>query len=260
MSGETEPREWPAALDTDSRPCRLFSGFYLRLWLILVFTWLLPDRFAIDGAWCVFSGRSFDLVARQSKVYNEDRPSTDAGYAMAMVINEAAAPERANGAVPPLEQGDRLTRVEFERRYEAMRHLKKAELIEGRVYVPPPVKPPHGRPHARMTTWLGNYEAATPGVASSTNTTVRFDEDNEPRPDVLLAIEPSCGGQSHVDEDGYLPAIRARVSRVARARRGDRLVSTGGGELPAAAARRFGHCEKRRLSRTLARRGGDAQG
>jgi hypothetical protein len=34
-------------------------------------------------------------------------------------------------AVPPLEPGDRLTRDEFERRYEAMPELKKAELIEG---------------------------------------------------------------------------------------------------------------------------------
>lgn len=123
---------------------------------------------------------------------------------MATFINEAAALERANGFVPPLEQGDRLTRVEFERRYEAMPHLKKAELIEGRVYMPSPVKPPHGRPHSRMTGWLLVYEAATPGVASSANTTVRLDEDNEPQPDVLLAIEPSYGGQSHVDEDGYL--------------------------------------------------------
>jgi Uma2 family endonuclease len=123
---------------------------------------------------------------------------------MAIVSNETARLQRAKEAIPPLEQGDRLTRVEFERRYEAMPELKKAELIEGRVYMPSPVKPPHGRPHARMTTWLGLYEAATPGVASSTNTTVRFDEDNEPQPDVLLAIEPSYGGHSHVDEDGYL--------------------------------------------------------
>jgi Uma2 family endonuclease len=123
---------------------------------------------------------------------------------MAIVINEAAALERPKEAIAPLEQGDRLTRVEFERRYEALRDLKKAELIEGRVYMASPVKPPHGRPHARTTGWLLVYEAATAGVASSTNTTVRFDGDNEPQPDVLLAIEPSYGGQSHVDEDGYL--------------------------------------------------------
>lgn len=121
---------------------------------------------------------------------------------MAIVINEAAALERAKVAIPPLEQGDRLTRVEFERRYEAVPHLKKAELIEGRVYIPPPVKPSHGRSHARITGWLGIYEAATPGVASSINTTVRFDEDNEPQPDVLLAIEPSYGGQSQERHEG----------------------------------------------------------
>ncbi len=33
--------------------------------------------------------------------------------------------------IPPLENGDRLTQAEFERRYSAMSHLKKAELIEG---------------------------------------------------------------------------------------------------------------------------------
>lgn len=32
---------------------------------------------------------------------------------------------------PPLQQGDMLTRSEFERRYAAMPHLKKAELIDG---------------------------------------------------------------------------------------------------------------------------------
>jgi hypothetical protein len=38
-------------------------------------------------------------------------------------------PTAAPGFGPPLEPGDRLTRAEFERRYDAMPHLKKAELI-----------------------------------------------------------------------------------------------------------------------------------
>lgn len=33
--------------------------------------------------------------------------------------------------IPPLENGDKLTRTEFERRYHAMPDHKKAELIEG---------------------------------------------------------------------------------------------------------------------------------
>lgn len=32
--------------------------------------------------------------------------------------------------LPPLENGDRLTRDEFERRYQAMQNVKKAELID----------------------------------------------------------------------------------------------------------------------------------
>lgn len=60
--------------------------------------------------------------------------------------------------VPPLENGDRLTRFEFERRYNAMPKLKKAELIEGTVYMASPLRfEPHAEPHARVITWLGVY-------------------------------------------------------------------------------------------------------
>ena len=55
------------------------------------------------------------------------------------------APAPTGEAVPPLQQGDRLTRTEFERRYDAVPDLKKAELIEGTVSMPSPVtivKPP----------------------------------------------------------------------------------------------------------------------
>lgn len=37
--------------------------------------------------------------------------------------------------IPPLENGDYLSRSEFERRYSAMPEVKKAELIEGIVYM-----------------------------------------------------------------------------------------------------------------------------
>jgi hypothetical protein len=39
--------------------------------------------------------------------------------------NRPAEPVDRDGVMPPLESGDRLTRDEFERRYEAMPHLKK---------------------------------------------------------------------------------------------------------------------------------------
>jgi len=93
---------------------------------------------------------------------------------------------------PPLEPGDRLTRAEFERRYEAMPKLKKAELIEGVVYMPAPRRVRrHGRPSRHLSTWLGTYEAATPGVLGADNTTIRLDLDNEPQPDQVLFIDPA---------------------------------------------------------------------
>jgi hypothetical protein len=86
-----------------------------------------------------------------------------------------------NSAVPPLENGDRLTRAEVERRYEAMPHLKKAELIEGVVYVPSPVRYlQHGVPHAQLIGWLIQYAAHTPGIEVGDNSSIRLDLDNEP--------------------------------------------------------------------------------
>src|ERR687883_15145 len=90
-------------------------------------------------------------------------------------------------AVPFLESGDHLSRAEFERRYEARPDLKKAELIEGVVYVGSPVRiDVHGKPHGLAIGWLAIYTAATPGVELGDNSTVRLDLENEPQPDALL--------------------------------------------------------------------------
>ncbi len=106
--------------------------------------------------------------------------------------------------IPPLRPGDRLSRDEFERRYEAMPEVKKAELIEGVVYMPSPVSTPsHGAPHAKLIGWLIAYEAQTPGVQVADNATVRLDWDNEPQPDAFLRILPQHGGQTR-DEDKYV--------------------------------------------------------
>lgn len=72
--------------------------------------------------------------------------------------------------MPPLENGDRLTRLEFERRYQAMPQIKKAELIEGVVYMGSPLRfQAQAQPHFLMTGWrhtkrqpLGWWEAITP--------------------------------------------------------------------------------------------------
>jgi len=108
-------------------------------------------------------------------------------------------------SVPPLEPGDRMTRVEFERRYEAMPHIKKAELIEGVVYMPSPVRlNRHGNPHGHLIAWMVVYEAHTPHVIAADNTTTRLDMDNEPQPDGMLLIDPAFGGQATIAEDDYV--------------------------------------------------------
>ncbi|MBI4769202.1 MAG: Uma2 family endonuclease [Chloroflexi bacterium] len=117
---------------------------------------------------------------------------------------------------PLLEPGDRLTRTEFERRYDAMPNLKKAELIEGVVYMPSPARyRSHGKPHVHIITWLGHYCVATPGVEASDNATVRLDMDNEPQPDVLLRIEPAAGGHSQVSADDYVEGAPELIVEIA---------------------------------------------
>lgn len=118
--------------------------------------------------------------------------------------------------VPHVESGDHLTRPDFERRYQAMPHIKKAELIEGVVYVASPVRiANHGRPHAQIIGWLLVYSAATPGVDLADNATVRLDINNEPQPDALLRLEPEVGGNSHISEDDYLEGAPELIAEIA---------------------------------------------
>jgi Uma2 family endonuclease len=121
-----------------------------------------------------------------------------------------------DGSLPALENGDRLTRTEFERRYGAMPDLKKAELIEGIVYVPSPVRHrQHGSPHAHLIIWLGQYVAHTPGIDVGDNSSVRLDLDNEPQPDALLFVDPACGGQVRLSADGIIKGAPELVAEVA---------------------------------------------
>jgi Uma2 family endonuclease len=118
--------------------------------------------------------------------------------------------------IPPLENGDRLTRQEFERRYTVMPDGLKAELIEGVVYMAAAVRAmSHGNPHALMVAWLGSYHAATPGTFIADNSTVRLDLDNEPQPDILLCLDAAAGGQSRISEDDYIEGAPELVVEIA---------------------------------------------
>ena len=70
-----------------------------------------------------------------------------------------------------------------------MPQLKKAELIEGKVFMASPVPiVSHGRPHGSS---------------------------NESQPDGLLRLEPEVGGTSYISEDGYVEGAPELIVEVA---------------------------------------------
>ena len=118
--------------------------------------------------------------------------------------------------IPLLENGDRLTRHEFERRYTAMPDNRKAELIEGTVYMASPLGiRSHGEPHGNLILWLGNYKITVPGLILGDNSTVRLDLDNEPQPDVVLLFDEENGRQARISEDDYIEGAPELVAEVA---------------------------------------------
>lgn len=135
-----------------------------------------------------------------------------------MAIRESVTkpPPSASDWLLPLETGDQLTRDEFERRYAAMPHVKKAELIEGTVYMPSPVRwYNHASPHGHLGTWLMVYKAHTPGVEVGEGPTIRLDPQNEPQPDAAMIIAPSHGGRVRISPDDYIEGAPDLLAEVA---------------------------------------------
>lgn len=129
------------------------------------------------------------------------------------VLSVRARPKLERSRLPRLENGDHLTRAEFELRYQAMPQIKKAELVEGVVYMPSPVSASHSQAHAQIMGWLAAYCAATPYLELHDNATVRLDSDNEVQPDALVRL--SAGGRSRVGADGYLEGAPELIVEVA---------------------------------------------
>ncbi len=106
--------------------------------------------------------------------------------------------------------------MEFERRYEAMPHVCKAELVEGIVYMTSPERiTQHSEPHAEPIGWLYYSRSKTPGPRIGGNATVRLDDDYEPQPDAMLLLPRHAGGAANVDEDEYVagsPKLLCEVS------------------------------------------------
>jgi len=117
--------------------------------------------------------------------------------------------------IPRLQNGDTLDADEFMRRYEAMPDVKKAELIEGVVYImsSPLRADVHGDPHADLLGWLGYYRIRTPNVRVSDNATVRLGRRNVPQPDASMRIVRD--GRSTLDAKGYIEGGPELVAEVA---------------------------------------------
>jgi Uma2 family endonuclease len=99
---------------------------------------------------------------------------------------------------PMLLEADCLTSDEFLRRWEEIPDLKRAELIDGIVYMSSPVSLDHGDYELFLGNWLGFYSMATPGSRSSLEATWVMGERQVPQPDITLRVLPEYGGQSGI--------------------------------------------------------------
>jgi Uma2 family endonuclease len=134
----------------------------------------------------------------------------------AEVVSPKTTEPAGERSLPPLHNGDHLTRAEFERRYAAYPHVKKAELIEGVVHMPSPVHhEKHSKPHSRIVGWLFNYVTATPGTDLGDNATLRLDLDNVVQPDALFRTLEAYGGQTHLSEDDFLEGAPELIVEIA---------------------------------------------
>ena len=125
-------------------------------------------------------------------------------------------PVTGRSLIPPLEQGDHLALAEFERRFDAMPTLKKAELIEGVVRMGSPVRwEQHGQPHVIVSFWIGVYLTATPFVRVADNASIRLDGGNMPQPDVAMMLAAEKGGQSRLGADDYLEGAPELIVEIA---------------------------------------------
>jgi Uma2 family endonuclease len=114
-----------------------------------------------------------------------------------------------------LESGEFLHSSEFLRRYERMPQVKKAELIEGVVYMGSPVSVRHAKPDGIIQVWLGTYASRHPDTEALPNATVILDAENTVQPDALLRRLPEHGGLTRVNDDGYLAGPPELIVEVA---------------------------------------------
>ena len=134
---------------------------------------------------------------------------------MSAVASKPSAAGSSSSRPLPLENGEFMHSSEFLRRYERMPQVKKAELIEGVVYMGSPVSVRHAKPDALIQGWLVAYASRHPETEALTNATVILDAENTVQPDALLRRLPDHGGLTRVNDDGYLAGPPELIVEVA---------------------------------------------
>ena len=132
-----------------------------------------------------------------------------------VTLDKAKSQKTAKPALLPLRNGEHLSRGEFERRWNAMPHLKHAELIEGIVFMPPPTSETHSGSHSSVFRYLDRYAVETAGVIARITPSIRLDNKNEFQPDCLLRIESPALGRSRISADNYIEGAPELVAEVA---------------------------------------------
>jgi Uma2 family endonuclease len=117
---------------------------------------------------------------------------------------------------PVLESGDRLTREEFHRRYCAQPDMKKAELIDGVVYVASPARwDTHGKHQSLVVMWLRAYADDRQDVGVGDADTVFLTGGHEVQPDAFLFRLADRGTGARVTDAGYIEGAPELVVEVA---------------------------------------------
>ncbi len=104
-----------------------------------------------------------------------------------MTVTQIADRPTSSATMPPLCNGDHLSLSEFERRWDLHPEIKKAELIDGVVFLEMTVYEFHASAHAAVMVWLGLYWAPrTASVRPLDNITVRLLGTQNLQPDAIL--------------------------------------------------------------------------
>ena len=112
------------------------------------------------------------------------------------------------------ENGDRLSRDDFELLCDTW-SIENAELIHGVVRMNAAAVRfrEHGKPHSMIMLWLGTYATHCSEVEVGDNTSIRFDDQNEPQPDAVMFRMNS--GKCQVSADGYLEGTPELIVEIA---------------------------------------------